>query len=120
MNTYQKKYIRNWLIAVFVVLFAVFNIWALITGIVAVKMVWAFALVVLGAWAVCACAYGFLAEQIYNFRLRGVCENDNELNFLKLYGWALHQGSADENKFDTESDRRLVRKFLAVKRPKWY
>lgn len=120
MNTYQKKYIRNWLIAIFVILFAVFNIWALITGVVAIKIIWAGALVILGAWALFACIYGFIAEQVYNFRLRGVCENDNELNFLKLYDWAFHQGSVNENQFDTESDRRLVRKFLAVERPKWY
>lgn len=120
MNTYQRKYIRNWFIAIFTIVFIAINAWALITGIVAVKIIWAGVLVLLGGWCVVACIYGFLAEQIYNFRLRGVCENDDELNFLKLYDWAFHQGSADENKFDTESDRRLVRKFLSVKRPKWY
>lgn len=120
MNTYQKKYIRNWCIALFVVLFAVFNIWALITGVVAVKIIWAGALVVLGAWALCTCIYGFVAEQVYNFRLRGVCENDAELNFLNLHSWAFHQGYAEEADFRTNADKELVKKFLSVKRPKWY
>lgn len=120
MNNYQKKYIRNWLIAVFAVLFAVFNIWALITGVVAVKIIWAGALVVLGVWALIVCAYGFVAEQVYNFRLRGVCENDDELNFLKVYGWALHQGCLEAREYKNEIEKELAERFLAVKRSKWY
>ena len=119
MNTYQRKYIRNWLIAIFTIVFIAINAWALITGVVAVKIVWAGVLVILGSWAVCACIYGFIAEQIYNFRLRGVCENDNELNFLKMYSWAFHQGKFTEDDFE-KYDRELVERFLSVKRPKWY
>ena len=120
MNTYQKKYIRNWLIAIFIITFAVLNIWALITGIVAFKILWAGALVVLGAWALVACIYGFIAEQVYNFRLRGVCENDDELNFLKRNDWAFHQGTIDKMDFKYDADKELAERFLAVKRPKWY
>ena len=119
MNIYQKKYIRNWLIAISIITFAIFNFWALITGVVAVKILWMGVLIILGSWAVCACLYGFLAEQIYNFRLRGACENDNELNFLKMYGWAFHQGKFTEDDFE-KYDRELVERFLSVKRPKWY
>ena len=119
MNTYQKKYIRNWLIAISIIAFVILNVWALITGIVAVKILWAGVLVILCCWAVCACIYGFIAEQIYNFRLRGVCENDNELNFLKMYGWAFHQGKFTEDDFEMYN-RELVEKILSVKRPKWY
>ena len=120
MNTYQKKYIRNWLIAIFIIAFIAINAWALITGIVAVKIIWAGVLVLLGGWGVAACIYGFLAEQIYNFRLRGVCENDNELNFLKMYGWALHQGCLEAKEYKNEIDKELAERFLSVKRPKWY
>ena len=119
MNTYQKKYIRNWFIAIFTIVFIAINAWALITGIVAVKIIWAGVLVLLGGWCVIACIYGFIAEQIYNFRLRGVCENDNELNFLKMYSWAFHQGKFTEDDFE-KYDRELVERFLSVKRPKWY
>lgn len=120
MNTYQKKYIRNWLIAISIIIFAILNIWALITGIVAVKILWAGVLVILCAWCFVVCIYGFIAEQIYNFRLRGVCENDAELNFLKLHSWAFHQGYVGEADFRTNADKELVKKFLSVKRPKWY
>ena len=120
MNTYQKKYIRNWLIAIFIIAFIAINAWALITGVVAVKIIWAGVLVLLGSFAGCACIYGFIAEQIYNFRLRGVCENDKELDFLRLYDYSLHQGRMEESMFKTESDRLLARRFLSVKRPKWY
>lgn len=120
MNTYQKKYIRNWLIAISVIAFAILNIWALITGVVAIKILWAGVLVVLGTWALCACIYGFIAEQIYNFRLRGVCENDDELNFLKRNDWAFHQGTVDKMDFKYDADKELAERFLAVKRPKWY
>ena len=120
MNTYQKRYIRNWLIAIFTIAFVAINVWALITGIAAVKILWAGVLVLIGGWFLVACVYGFIAELIYNFRLRGVCENDNELNFLRLYDYSLHQGRMEESMFKTESDRLLARKFLSVKRPKWY
>lgn len=120
MNTYQKKYIRNWCIAVFIILFAAFNLWALFTGIVAVKLVWAGALVILSIWTVVAVVYWFIAEQIYNFRLRGVCENDAELNFLKLHSYSFHKGYIGEEDFRRDSDKELVKKFLSVKRPKWY
>ena len=120
MNTYQKKYIRNWLIAISIIAFAIFNVWALITGVVAVKILWAGVLVLLCGWCLAACVYGFIAEQIYNFRLRGACENDNELNFLKMYGWAFHQGKFTKDDFVEKYDRELVERFLSVKRPKWY
>ena len=120
MNIYQKKYIRNWLIAISIIAFVILNAWALITGIVAVKILWAGVLVALGSWAMCACLYGFLAEQIYNFRLRGVCENDDELNVLKRYDWALHQGCLEAKEYENEMSKELAERFLSVKRPKWY
>jgi hypothetical protein len=120
MNTYQKKYIRNWLIAISIITFAILNAWALITGVVAVKILWAGILIISGSWAVCACLYGFLAEQIYNFRLRGVCENDDELNVLKRYDWALHQGCLEAKEYKNEMSEELAKRFLSVKRPKWY
>ena len=120
MNTYQKKYIRNWLIAISIIAFVILNVWALITGIVAVKILWAGVLVILCAWCFVVCIYGFIAEQIYNFRLRGVYENDDELNFLKMYSWALHQGSLEAREYKNEIDKTLTEKFLSVKRPKWY
>ena len=120
MNTYQKKYIRNWFIAIFTIAFIAVNAWALITGIVAVKIVWAGVLVILCGWVVCACLYVFLAKQIYNFRLRGVCENDDELNVLKRYGWALHQGCLEAREYKNEMSEELAERFLSVKRPKWY
>ena len=120
MNIYQKKYIRNWLIVISIIAFIVLNFWALATGIEVVKTVWLGVLVLFGVVSVCACLYGFLAEQIYNFRLRGVCENDDELNFLKRYDWALHQGCLEARDYKNEIDKELAERFLAVKRPKWY
>ena len=49
MNIYQKKYIRNWLIAISIIAFAILNGWALITGVVAVKILWMGVLVALGS-----------------------------------------------------------------------
>ena len=60
MNTYQKKYIRNWFIAIFTIAFIAINVWALITGVVAVKIIWAGVLVILGGWCLAACVYGFI------------------------------------------------------------
>lgn len=120
MNIYQKKYIKNWLIAIFIIAFIALNFWALIAGVAAVKTVWLGVLVLFGVTMVCACIYGFIAEQIYNFRLRGVCENDDELNFLRRYSWALHQGCIEAGEYKNEIDKELVKRFLAVKRPKWY
>jgi hypothetical protein len=120
MNTYQKKYIRNWLIAIFIIAFIAFNAWALIADIAIVKTVWLGVLVLFGVVSVGACLYGFLAEQIYNFRLRGVCKNDDELNALKRYGWALHQNVLEAKEYKNEMSKELAERFLAVKRPKWY
>lgn len=120
MNIYQKKYIRNWLIAISIIAFIALNIWALATGIEVVKAVWLGVFVLLGVVSIFACIYGFIAEQIYSFRLRGVCENDEELNFLCRYDYALHQDKLTENMFYDENDRLLVKRFLSVKRPKWY
>ena len=120
MNTYQKKYIRNWLIAISIIAFIALNAWALIAGVAVIKAVWLSVLVLFGVVMVCACIYGFIAEQIYNFRLRGVCENDDELNFLRRYGWALHQGCLEAREYKNEIDKELAERFLAVKRPKWY
>ena len=120
MNIYQKKYIRNWLIAISIIAFIALNFWALATGIEVVKLVWLGVILFLGIVCIFACIYGFIAEQIYSFRLRGVCENDKELNFLHLYDYSLHQGKLTESMFDNENDRLLARRFLAVKRPKWY
>ena len=120
MNTYQKKYIRNWLITISIIAFIAINAWALIAGVAVIKAVWLGVLVLFSVVMVCACLYGFIAEQIYNFRLYGVCENDNELNALKRYGWALHQNVLEAKEYENEIDKVLVEKFLAVKRPKWY
>lgn len=120
MNTYQKKYIRNWLIAISIIAFAILNIWALIVGVAAVKILWTGVLIIVGVVAVCACFYDFFAGRIYNFRLRGVCENDDELNFLKRYDWALHQGILEAKEYEGEVSKELAEKFLSVKRPKWY
>ena len=120
MNTYQKKYIRNWLIAISIITFAILNFWALIGGVAAVKILWTGVLIIFGAWMVCACFYEFFAGQIYNFRLREVCENDDELNFLKRHDWELHQGIFEAREYENEVEKKLAEKFLSVKRPKWY